>query len=142
MGTSFIFACQSNETVYLRQHSNFSQLLYAAIFLWNNVIGAMLIAWMGLLRDNWHITYHQQSNKCKKHFRAQVKSMYVVALKQKLLLLSSNLHLSFLSLWQPVTLLQLRIERLTYCNFLHPERKCRKWCSVGLSCSFPRDCLM
>ena len=29
--------------------------------------------------------------------------------------------LSFLSFWQPVILLQLLMERLTYCNFLHSE---------------------
>ena len=42
MGTRYIFACQSNERVYLRQNGNFSQLLFAAIFLLNNVIGAVL----------------------------------------------------------------------------------------------------
>ena len=36
MGTQSIFACQSNENVYLRQNSKFSQLLFAAIFSLNN----------------------------------------------------------------------------------------------------------
>ena len=36
MGTRSIFACQSNENVYLRQNSKFSQLLFAAIFSLNN----------------------------------------------------------------------------------------------------------
>ena len=36
------FACQLNENVYLRQNSKFSQLLFAAIFLLNNFIEAML----------------------------------------------------------------------------------------------------
>ena len=40
--TRYIFACKSNEIVYLRQNREFSQLLFAAIFLLNNVIGAML----------------------------------------------------------------------------------------------------
>ena len=36
MGTQSIFACQSNENVYLRQNSKFLQLLFAAIFSLNN----------------------------------------------------------------------------------------------------------
>ena len=36
MGTQSIFACQSNENVYLRQNSKFSQLLFAAFFSLNN----------------------------------------------------------------------------------------------------------
>ena len=36
MGTQSIFACQSNENVYLRQNSKFSQLLFAAFFALNN----------------------------------------------------------------------------------------------------------
>ena len=63
--------------------------------------------------------------------------MHVDALK--LPLSSSHLQctlLSFLSLWKPANLLQLLIERR---NFLHRGRKCRKWCSVGLSCNFPAD---
>ena len=69
----------------------------------------------------------------KSRWLSEISSMHVVALK--LPLSSSHIqctHLSFLSLWQPASLLQLLIERR---NFLHRGRKCRKWCSVGLQFS-------
>ena len=40
----------------------------------NSTFSSKIIASVGLLIDNWHITYHWQSNQCEKHFRTKVKS--------------------------------------------------------------------